>query len=469
MPRWALTLVLVLAGAGPTVVWALSGGDLITDDWPLTAGVRFGGFWPTLVEYVDFLGRPLSALAFCIQYAAFGSHPLGLFLVLAALNAVVALLVLAVAERLLPRRLAVTTAVVWAVLPNRGSTRLWAAMLPAVLALALLLLAGIVLTQRRGRPLVAGLLIAVATLAYEAVVFVGLAALGLWGWRRGRTAWGEAALAGTGPLLCAGYVVMNSPKLAGDVSVPPFTHGTQLVAAHVGTGTFGSPAAAVVLSAALLARLTLAVVRTTFPAFRPATAEDKAVLAGVGLLLLGALPFLFAGFPFATDGIFDRGNLVADLGTSLFLAGSLCSLLRAVTHPISVSLVAGMLTWLLALNSVDVRNYLGAVHDGRRLVKQLDRAFPVIPAAGVLVVPTLPNRGGVAMFISEGDLAQRLRIARGTPATPPIRTPREGEDWDTAPEAYRYDWRTRHVMLTGAPREADAGHPADRGLPTTSW
>lgn len=436
---WLLRAALALASGGPTVLWAASGGDLLTDDWVIAADVRFRGFWAAL----DLMawtapGRPLAALVLSVQYLIIGSHPLPSLLLLAGLNVAAALLVLAVAQRVLPRREAALVALVWAVLPNRGSTRLWSIMLPAMLALVLLLVAALWLTRADGgRPMLAGVFLALATLAYEAVALVGIALVAYWAWPQARHRSRTAAAAMVLPVSSAALVYLQSPKRVEGVA-PPFTNATRLFAANFGSATLGETAAA--LGATLvLVRVVLALVRATFPSFKPPCVPDRMALAGVVLFALGALPFMAAGFPFATDGIFDRGNLAASFGTAAILASSLTALLSERYLLVGGTVMAALLAWMLALNGRDLRDYRASVRDGRELVAQLDHDLPIIPAGGVLVVPPLPNRGGVAMFILEGDLNRHLQLDRDLGAPPDIRVALEGEDERSAPEIYRYD------------------------------
>lgn len=137
--RW----LLVAAGIGealPSLLWAFRGAGLIHDDWSIASGVEFAGVWDTIVSRsTGSPARPGSALYYGLTYGLFGTDPVSHVVVLALLNAVAAVLVVLVGQRLFGSRLALWTAAAWIALPNRGSTRLWIAMAPAVLALCLLL------------------------------------------------------------------------------------------------------------------------------------------------------------------------------------------------------------------------------------------------------------------------------------------------------------------------------------------
>ena len=434
-------MLVVVGAAGPTALWALSGAELLTDDWAVAAGVHSRGFWSSFGQMAwGAPARPLAALVYSAQYTLFGQHPFPPLLVLTALNVAAALLVLKLAQRLLPTRTAVLVALIWAFLPNRGSARLWIVMLPASVAILMLLVAGLLLVRLKPRLLAAGALIGLACLAYEAVTIVGIAALAYSAWTRARDRWRQAAVATAIPLACAAYVFLRSPKRSGGAL--PFENASQILAANFGPGTFGRSQIAAILGTLVLVRAVVALIRVVTRRFGPPRFDDRLIAAGCVLMFLGALPFLVAGFPFATDGIFDRGNIASAFGLAVVLAGCMTWMFSWRRRPGALVLLAVALGWILALNGDDLRDYRSAARDGKTLVAQLNRDLPTIPEGGVLVVPPLPNRGGVAMFILDGDLRGRLQLERGLSSAPPIRVVLEGQEVDRDAYAYTYDWRT---------------------------
>jgi hypothetical protein len=440
-PDIALVALVVFISAGPTLWWAVVGGDLLTDDWWMASTLRHQGFWSSFTYMAWDFGRPLAALTHSVYYTVIGPHPLPLLLLLAGINAAAAVLVLRLGRRLLPSRAAVLTALVWAALPNRGSVRLWIVMLPVALALLLLLGAGLLLARPEPRYGTASVLIALGGLAYEAVIPLGVAALVYTAWKRGRRRWRDVAESVAPPLASAAYVFLRSPKRTNGIA--PFSTASRLLPANLGVGIFGGGTLSILLATAVLVLIVVALVRATLPTFGPSRSHHRVIVVGCGILFLGALPFLAAGFPFGTDGIFDRGNIISGLGVAMILAGCGEWLLRSCPRRAGAAVLALGVGSLALLNGQDVHDYRAAVSDGKALVAALDHDLPTIPNGGVLVVPALPNRGGVAMFILEADLASKLWLDRGGPTAPPIRIAPEGQAAGPGAEAYVYDWRTR--------------------------
>lgn len=448
-PQWQDIVVgamVALAAGGPTILWAFRGGDLLTDDWAVAANVQMRGFWWTVGHMGWFApARPLAGLLHAIYYTLFGSHPLPLLLLLAVLNATVALLLLKLSRRMLPARTAALVALIWAILPNRGSLRLWIVMLPVAVALVMLLAAGLLLIRAEPRLVAAGFLIALACLAYEAVVFLGIGAIAYRGWTAGRRRWGSSLVALALPLSAAALVFLRSPKRSDGLA--PFSNVSELFAANFGIGIFGHGLVAAVMGTLVLALIGLAVARKTFPSFGPPRPHDRLILVGAVTLLLGALPFLATGFPFGTDGIFDRGNITIGFGLALILAGCGVGLVSGPQPRLAAGVLAFGMIWVMALNGVDVSDYGAAARDGRALVAALDRDLPAVPDSGVVVIPPLPNRGGVAMFILDGDLASRIWLNRRTPVPPAVRMAFEGERIGSGSEGHVYD---RRISTMGA-------------------
>ncbi|MGH9281878.1 MAG: hypothetical protein ACRD0S_02960, partial [Acidimicrobiales bacterium] len=104
---------------------------------------------------------------------------------------------------------------------------------------------------------------------------------------------------------------------------------------------------------------------------------------------------------------------------------------------------AGVVGYVAAFNTVDLRDYRLAVEDGERLVARLDADLPEIEAPTV-VGPPLPNRGGVAQFIAYNDLGAALRLRRDDPSIV-ARIAVSERDLASAVEPVRYDWVHRTV------------------------
>jgi hypothetical protein len=318
-------------------------------------------------------------------------------------------LVWAVARRLMPRVPAVLTALVWVALANRGSTRLWITAAPNVLALCLLL--GAVLLVLRRSPLWQVCLLAVAAaLTYEGTIALAAVALAAGAWRAGglrRAALWLLPLAGAGA-----WVLTFSAKHDGS-PYAPFENTSRLFAAHLGSAVF--PDVLLPLGAVVLCVVAWSLGTVLLPSLE-AGAEERVVLAGLGVVLLGAAPFAYAGFPFATDGLFDRGSLYADLGTAMVFAGglALCWRTRKV---VPATAVAGAVVLALALhNAVDVRDWTDAATRGRALIAAAAALGPDRLAAPSVVAPLL-SPGGVSRFAEAGNLADAL--ARRAPAGAP--------------------------------------------------
>ena len=416
--RW-YSLTAGLLGALPSVTWTAHGAGFLTDDWGVYNEVRTSGFLHSVWQFSFFApARPGAGLYYSGTSVLFGLHPSLYASVLTLLNGVVAAEVCLLAGRVFPRRLAIVTTLFWIVLPNRGSTRLWLVLAPDVLALALLLAAGLCLTKKRfGWSVV---LLICGALCYEAVLPPGVAMIAAWVLTDRRQRRKSAAI-GIPPLLTvAGFLYLRSPKRGGH---RPFDNWKTVFPAQMGRGIFGFGGVARVGGGVILLATAIALVRLVVPSLRPGfRSRHRYLLAGYGIGFLGAASFFVGGFPFATDGIYDRGNLVADLGTALVL-GCICEGVLEVGdktqggRQVAVASVAVVAALMGALNSIDVRDYSAAVRDGNKLLAQLHHDLANVPQGGVRVEPALPDRNGVAMFIEPGDLnaAEAVRRRQNVP------------------------------------------------------
>lgn len=408
--RWWLAGVGLVA-ALPSLVWAASGPVFVHDDfWLLDAygqgdvGASLRALWEGATVAP---ARPGASLYYALTYAAFGDHPLPHTLVQAAVNAAAAVLVLLAAEKVWREDVALAVGAIYAVLPNRGSTQLWAAVAPNAIAVGLV--AGAVVLLTRKRPVLATVALVVALVTYEGVFGVALLVVLWWVARDARDrrarAWPWGAVSIGALLATAALSFLRSPKR----QVTSAGLGIdRLVSSQLGAGVFVWAWPAMVGSALiLLGVLTVLVV--------PGDARTRYRTDLVGALVLWAaclLPFVATRWPIGSEGFFDRANVVIGLGTAAVLGVVLAWLVDLVPRPVGI-VVAGGLVGLFAVASLtDVSAYRTARDDGAALLAQV--LADVAPTdRTVRIVPPPAAEQGVAQYASGGNLTTAVTRARG--------------------------------------------------------
>ena len=426
---WRWTALFAALGALPSVMWAFSHPSLIHDDWALAAEVRFHGVWWSIGHMATAApARPLMAVYAGLAYGLFGAHPVPHALAMAALNAVAAGLLFALIRRLGSHRLAVAATIAWVVLPNRATSHYWLVTAPNVLAVCLLLAGALLLSTDRRR--VAALAFAAGAVTYEGTVVLAVAAIAAWWWHdrhkpgRFRSAAAMLAPIGAG----AAFVWLHSPKRV--AALHPFTRPGDWLSAHFGAGVFGSSRAGVIVGAAVLVAVGVAIAR-----------RDRAAGTGLAVLVLGVLPFAATGFPAATSGLFDRGNVIADLGTAILLGATALFVIDRAPRAFAAGAIAVALAATVGPNLAALHNYTSAAASGRHLGAQLAADIATIDRP-LVVGPPLPAPGGVAALLTSWDLSAYLQLARHDPAIEARMACTDG-DFAVAREALRYDRVTR--------------------------
>lgn len=354
--------------------------------------------------------RPLVGPYYVLAYQVVGDRPLLQALVLAALNAAVVLLFWRALRQVVGARTALLGTLLLAVVPNRGATRMWFVLGPNLVAVGLVALGAIVLLSR-GRKAVAAVLFFTAILAYEGVAGVAVAVVLGW-WLADRRSRSRPAAIALAPVLLAIAVAWQvSPKRTGGSPGPLANLGT-IFHGQLGSGFWGNDVVGVAGMLVTVAAVTWCIVATFFPSFRrPQSLLRHEVAIGACLLVLGAAPFIMGGAPFAVRGIFDRNNLVPDLGSCLVVAALLAAAGRKWPQ-MGTALTAVVVAVLAMGNVQDVRDYRQAVRQGEALVEAV--LADVDPDAGTVVVrPPLPSGTGVAAFILDSDLTAALVLRHG--------------------------------------------------------
>jgi hypothetical protein len=396
--RRAAALVAGLPAAGVTLAWAAARPLPMIDDWSFILDTRRGTglLWSS---------RPGEALLHWAVFRVADTHPLPPLLVLGALNVVVGALIWVLADRHWGPAVATLSALAWAVLPNRGSTRMWAACIPNLAAGALALGAIVLadddeLTGRRAVLVIA--LAGASCLTYEGAAALAAAAV-LWAAlhrpsqrsRWATTVGGLAVLAA-----CAAWVVTHTPKTGG---VHIAANGSRLVSTQFGVGLW--PGRASVLGVVVFAAIVFAVAAPVLG--RPRRAEESAIAWGAVIMALGAAVFLVTGFPLSDAGLFDRGNVYTDIGTAIVIGGLLALAWRR-RAPLGAALAAVVLGLLTVGNVAAVEGFARSAADARAVLRDV-RALPQYPAEPIAIGP-LPDHDGVAGFTAAYDITDALAV-----------------------------------------------------------
>lgn len=400
--------VIGLVGALPSLVWMLAGPELMHDDWWLAeafADQSASGTWDGLVEAAtEAPARPGGAIYYAVSYGLFGRSAWLHALLLAMVNAALCILVYLVVERLWRPHLALWVAGFYAVMPNRGSTRLWFAVGNYPLALILSLVG--VLLLLRNRPFLAGAVMAAGVLTFEGVAGLAVLAIGSWILLTWSDRWRRGVAAMVPIVIATGTLYLLSPKREGSsLSVGGLD---RMLASQFGVGTFESPVVARVAFIAVAAGVVIVIARPG-----PWREEYRSpVLWGLAILVAGWLPFAVTGWPIGTDGFFDRANGVIGLGTAV-ICGSLLALVaeRAPAHSGSVA-GAVVFIGLFSLNLKDLRSYVEAADDGNQLLAQVVADVPPTDSP-ILVVPPGKGSNGVEQFPFGSNLTFALEAERG--------------------------------------------------------
>jgi len=184
--------------------YALLGVGFVLDDWFALGNAHFDGALAA-AGAEQWLARPGQGLVYALTFGLVGPHPLVHYAVQVVLGAVAAVLLYRLLLRMVGAGPALAVAALWLVVPNHGSLVRWPSAVGILVALVLLVAAGLLLTEPEPRlraEVGAALLLATSVLCYEATApAAAVAALvlpwlatGRWRWRGTALAW--AALAG---------------------------------------------------------------------------------------------------------------------------------------------------------------------------------------------------------------------------------------------------------------------------------
>ena len=409
-PRWTDAVGLAAVQAVVGLVYVVLGPGFVLDDWFALANAHFDGWWAA-AGTVQWGSRPGAGVVYSVVFGVLGPHPLVVELLLTVLAVATVVVLYVAAARLVGRRGAVVLCVVWSVLPNHTSLEVWASASNIAVALLLVLVAVVVLTERPsvGGDVAVAALVGASALCYEATIpFAVLASLAVpplagWGARR------SAVVATTLSSGLAGvWIVLhwNASKAV----TSGFVDVSSAVPGHFGWGVAPAGPASSVLLAATLTGIVWALGRLLVSSDRSVMRAEWLVVGGLAVIGVGVLPFVRYGY--MPLGFGDRVTVVSSLGGAAVYAGLILLLAsrREVLGAVALAVLVSLGAIARAHRAV---LWTDAGHDA---VSILDRVSAVSggPGTGPVVLGPHPVvEGNVAAFLDRSNIESALELRWG--------------------------------------------------------
>ncbi len=428
----AISWVVALLAALPTLIAALLSPELLLDDIEFAARARFEGFG----GFIDEMGyRPGQGLIHGLQFTLLGNRPALHLVVLAIGNGATAMLFWRLLRSVVSRPIALGSIAAFVVLPNRGSLRFWTSTLPNHVAMCLLLGAALIAIRsvqhsRSGR--LAGAeapdhrlpsWLGVTALSFLSVITYE-ATIGLAGLLVAVMAFTSSTLKGrviipAGVLSLYGGTALvltsRSPRAPASTF---FANPVDAVPSHL-RGLFPVPLDQV--GTVLVIGTVLWAAWTVLSRRAHGTPEASSVLAGVVIAAAGLAPFIAAGFNIQSAGVLDRAHYFPSLGTSLILGSTAAFAWRITDSPVVRPAMSAAALLLAVGIQVDLTDYVRAADDHRDARTALGTLSwspnDTTGESGVRIAP--PNTaGGVAWGFYNAQVRDLYRIVHDDPVDP---------------------------------------------------
>jgi hypothetical protein len=427
--RDALLAAGMLVASIVAVLPYLRGGPgFFMDDWRNLARLETVG-WLRAAEASRFASRPGAWAVETVLYPVLRDHAFAWTLALAVLNAVAAMAVLVALRRFTSERVALTVALVWVVLPNHTSLRVFPNVAPMVVGLILLAVAVVLIDSRR--PVLGGLAVAAGGMCLEVMLLPGLVALVVLHLVRGR---GDrrGVLIGIGVILLTGALMLIHPTY----SPGGARRGTpvHVLPAHFGSGLTPAAPVAWVLSGVAAAGIAVALVQFA-RGRRSAGSGPWLVVAGLAVLALGVAAFVLK-WPVGPRGQADRNFVVSSFGSAMVWVG----IGRLVFERHRAVAVAAAVAFGAVLVHADVRfqqDWARSAGEARAMLLEVECRYSGAPPRNLAVGPWVPVYGDVRA-LHWFYLRDASRVLTGEPMD--FVLAEDEVEWSDRPAELRLRW-----------------------------
>lgn len=404
------------------------GSGFYLDDWRNLARLDTVG-WLRAAEASRFASRPGAWATETVLYTVLRDHPVAWVLALAVLGAATATALFVCLRRFTGWNVALAVVLVWLVLPNHTSLRVFANTAPMLVGL-LLLAVGITVMDRDR--LVLGALIASAGgLCYEVMLPAALAAVVLLHVLRHRgtrirAVQGAAVVVVTGCLMLIHPTYNPANADRGSPMVVP--------AAHFGSGLTRVGPLAVALAVVAAVGVVVGLVRFA-RGERRGGSGPWLVAAGLGVVAVGVSAYVLK-WPYGVRGQADRNYVVSSVGGAMVWVG--CA--RVLLERWRPALVAGAVAFAAVMVTANVsyqRDWSDSAVGARRMLEAVDCRYRGRPPADLGVGPVVPVPADVRA-LHQFFLGDATRVTLGRPLR--FDLTESDAEWRDRPPGRRVTW-----------------------------
>lgn len=410
-----------------TLPYLIAGPGFFLDDWRNLARLDTVG-WMRSGEASRFASRPGAWGVEMALYPTLRDHARAWVVVMAFINAATCTALFLLARRFTSEALAAAVVLVWIVLPNHSSLRLFANTTPMVVGLGLLAVG--LLIADRGRLIWGAVAVSLGGMCLEAFLVPGLVGVVLVHLVRKVGTRREARIA-VAIIVATGLLMSIHPTYR-----PTELSGTPLPALR-GQFTSGlTPNATLATLLAIVAVVgTVAAAVAWWRGDREVGEGPWLVAAGFAVVILGIVPFVLR-LPVGHRGMADRSFVISSVGVAMLWVGWGRVLLGRSRVALGAGAIA-LATVLVAANVRFQQDWAEGADLTRDMLRGVACRYPDGPPEGFAVGPQVPVPEGIRP-LHQFYLDDASRVVLGRPLH--FTLAEDATEWSDRPVALQATW-----------------------------